>query len=81
MRIMTVGELREVIKDLPDNTPVVGYQSDMERSGYQRRVYARSAHMTSKKRETYDAFDYTPYTYEVFSPSEDSGGTLCLVID
>jgi hypothetical protein len=37
--------------------------------------------MVSEERETYDAFDYTPYSYTVFSPSKDDTGTLCLVID
>lgn len=78
---MTVGELRDVIRDLPDDTPVIGYQSDMERSGYQKAVSARSTHMVSEERETYDAFDYTPYTYEVFTLSKDGSGTLCLIID
>ena len=81
MRVMTVGELRDVIRDLPDDTPVIGYQSDMERSGYQKAVSARSTHMVSEERETYDAFDYTPYTYEVFTPSKDGSGTLCLIIN
>lgn len=81
MRVMTVGELRDVIRDLPDGTPVIGYQSDMERSGYQKAVSARPAHMVSEERETYDAFDYIPYTYEVFTPSKDGSGTLCLIID
>lgn len=81
MRVMTVGELRDVIRDLPDDTPVIGYQSDMERSGYQKAVDARPSHMVSEKRETYDAFDYTPYIYEVFTPSKDGSGTLCLIIN
>lgn len=81
MRVITVGKLKEAIKGLSDDTPVIGYQSDMERSGYQRRVNVYPAHMTSEERETYDAFDYTPYTYEVFTPSKDGSGTLCLIID
>ena len=81
MRVMTVGELRAVIRDLPDDTPVISYQSNMERSGYQKHIGARSAHMVSEKRETYDAFDYTPYTYEIFTPPKDGSGTLCLIID
>ena len=34
-RARTVGELKETIKDLPDDTPIVNYQSDMGRHGYQ----------------------------------------------
>ena len=79
-RARTVGELKEYIKDLPDDTPIISYQSDMEKSGYQSISYASTQKMVTEKRETYDAFDYTPYSYTVFSPSKDDTGTLCLVI-
>ena len=35
----TVGELKEFIKNLPDDMPLVNYQSSMERSGYQNNVF------------------------------------------
>lgn len=79
-RTKTVGELKEYIKNLPDDTPIVSYQSDMEKSGYQSISCASTQKMVTEKRETYDAFDYTPYSYTVFSPSKDDTGTLCLVI-
>lgn len=80
-RTKTVGELKEYIKNLPDDTPIISYQSDMEKSGYQSISCASTQKMVTEKRETYDAFDYTPYSYTVFSPSNDDTGTLCLVID
>lgn len=80
-RARTVGELKEYIKNLPDDTPIISYQSDMEKSGYQSISCASTQKMVTEKRETYDAFDYTPYSYTVFSPSKDDTGTLCLVID
>ena len=80
-RTKTVGELKEYIKNLPDDTPIISYQSDMEKSGYQSISCASTQKMVTEKRETYDAFDYTPYSYTVFSPSKDDTGTLCLVID
>ena len=80
-RARTVGELKEYIKNLPDDTPIISYQSDMEKSGYQSISCASTQKMVTEKRETYDAFDYTPYSYMVFSPSKDDTGTLCLVID
>lgn len=80
MLIRTVGELKEFIKDLADDTPVIMYKSNMEKSGYQAKVGIRAENMVSERRETYDAFDYTPYTYEVFSPTHDDTGTLCLLI-
>lgn len=81
MGLMTVKELKEAIKDLPDDSPIISYKSDMEKSGYQGISGVDSMLMVTEKRETYDAFDYTPYTYTVFSPSEDGSGTLCLVIN
>lgn len=80
-RTKTVGELKEYIKNLPDDTPIISYQSDMEKSGYQSISCASTQKMVTEKRETYDAFDYTSYSYTVFSPSKDDTGTLCLVID
>lgn len=80
-RTKTVGELKEYIKNLPDDTPIISYQSDMEKRGYQSISCASTQKMVTEKRETYDAFDYTPYSYTVFSPSKDDTGTLCLVID
>ena len=79
-RARTVGELKEYIKNLPDDTLIISYQSDMEKSGYQSISCASTQKMVTEKRETYDAFDYTPYSYTVFSPSKDDTGTLCLVI-
>ena len=81
MIVRTVRHLKEAIKDLPDDTPIISYQSDMEKSGYQSISCASTQKMVTEKRETYDAFDYTPYSYTVFSPSKDDTGTLCLVID
>lgn len=81
MRMITVGQLKETIKDLPDDTPIVSYQSNMEKSGYQGISSVDSLFMNSEKRDTYDAFDYTPYSYDVFVPTEDGSGTLCLVIN
>ena len=80
MIVRTVRHLKEAIKDLPDDTPIISYQSDMAKSGYKSLSYASTQKMVTEKRETYDAFDYTPYSYTVFSPSKDDTGTLCLVI-
>ena len=81
MIVRTVRHLKEAIKDLPDDTPIISYRSDMEKSGYQGISGVKPMLMVKEKKETYDAFDYTPYSYTVFSPSEDGSGTLCLVID
>ena len=81
MIVRTVRHLKEAIKDLPDDTPIISYQQDMEKRGYQGISGIEPMIMVKEKKETYDAFDFTPYSYTVFSPSEDGSGTLCLVID
>lgn len=68
--ISTVGELKNFIKDLPDGTQVLAYRSGMEQQGYQPNIGVRSENMVSVKRET----------YEVFSPTHDDTGTLCLLV-
>ena len=68
--ISTVGELKNFIKDLPEDTKVLAYRSDMEQHRYQPNVGVRSENMVSVKRET----------SEVFYPTHDDTGTLCLLI-
>ena len=75
----TVGEIKEFIKNLPDNMPLANYQSNMERSGYQNNVFCSVVNMKHKTEETWDRFDGTPYTYEVMVRSAD--GIPCLKID
>lgn len=76
--IKTVGELKEFIKDLPNDMLLVKYHSDMETRGYQNRVSCMVDNMKKEKKETWDSFDYTPYSYEIFVESKD--GVPCLKI-
>ena len=48
-RARTVGELKEYIKNLPDDTPIISYQSDMEKSGYQSISCASTQKMVTEK--------------------------------
>ena len=75
----TVGELKEFIKNLPDDMPLVNYQSNMERSGYQNNVFCSVVNMKKETRKTWDRFDGISYTYEVMIRSED--GIPCLKVD
>ncbi len=75
----TVGELKEFIKNLPDDMPLVNYQSNMETSGYRNRVICDVANMKKEERPTWDRFDGTYYSYEVFVKTED--GSPCLIIN
>ena len=74
----TVGELKEFIKDLPDDMLLTSYRSNMEKSGYENDLYCHVDTMKKETRETWDRFDGTYYTYEVMVKSED--GVPCLNI-
>ena len=74
----TVKELKEFLKDLPDDTPIVQFTSNMERDGYLLGASARVATMTKTKKSTWDRFDGTPYSYEIFVPSDKGIQTLVL---
>jgi len=74
----TVGELREFIKDLPDDMLLVKYDRNMETSGYRNSLFADTIKMKTETKETWDRFDGGNYSYEVFEPSEN--GELCMRI-
>lgn len=76
--IKTVGELKEFIKDLPDNTPIVNYEIDLEKSGYFNSTGFSLEKMQQVTRQTWDRFDGTDYTYEAYERSDD--GIECLRI-
>lgn len=83
--LKTVGELKDFIKDLPDDVPTLLYQSGKEQQGYRSYIGVRAENMISEKkhflsRETYDVFDYTRHTHEVFSPTHDDTGVFCLIL-
>lgn len=73
---MKVKELKELLANVDDDLEIVGYQNGMEQTGflpvspYSMKVL--TGEMVEKR--TYDAFDYTDYTYEVFK--ENKCGTL-----
>lgn len=75
----TVGELKEFIKNLPDDMLLVSYQSNMEMSGYRNWLFCDVAKMNKEERQTWDRFDGTDYSYEVFVKVED--GIPCLRIN
>ena len=74
----TVGELKEFIKNLPDDMPLVAYKSNMERSGYLPRVQVSVVPMKKEISTATDAFDYTTYQYEHYV--RDPEGTQVLNI-
>lgn len=80
MLIRTVGELKDFIKNLSDDTPIAKYKCDIEKDGYLPMLGVRLENMILGEKETQDACDHTPYTYEAFFPTHDDTGTLCLLI-
>ena len=78
----TVGELKEFIKDLPDDMKIVSYQSDLlERYGYFNNLSCNVANMKKTLRHTWDRFDYTAYSYNVYvKQKEKSKGTVCCLM-
>ena len=75
---MKVKELKRIIENLDDDTPIVYYVNDMERNGYLEQVYISVKKMEKTTKDTWDRFDYTDYKYEAFIESEN--GELTLVI-
>lgn len=72
---MTVGELKEKLRGVPDDLLIVSYQSDMERSGIMK-AYPQCKTIKCKEieRKTWDRFDGDDYTYKVLV--EDKEGTV-----
>lgn len=73
---MKVKELKELLANVDDDLEIVGYQNGMEQTGllpvspYSMKVLTGEM----VKQSTYDRFDYTDYTYEVFK--ENKCGTV-----
>lgn len=74
----TVGELKEFIKNLPDEMLIVNYHSDMETYGYTNNIICTVSNMKKERRESWDRFDNTDFSYEVYVKSED--GIPCLTL-
>lgn len=80
MLIRTVGELKDFIKDLPDDALVVAFRHGIVTWGYHTNVSISAENMISEKHKSYDALGRPSYIHEVFSPTHDDTGTLGLLI-
>lgn len=74
--LKTVGELKEFIKDLPDDMLLANYESNMETSGYKNKLFCDVVNMKKETKHSWDRFDGTDYSYEVLERAED--GVPCL---
>lgn len=63
-KITTVGELKEFLKNLPDDMPIASYESNIERSGYFNRLHLDITKMKETIEWGYDAFDGKKYNYK-----------------
>ena len=70
---MKVKELKELLANVDDDLEIVGYQNGMEQTGllpispYSMKVL--NGEMV--KKETWDRFDGTDYSYEVFQENKN----------
>lgn len=74
----TVGELKAFLRDIPDDTPIVQYESNMERSGYFNRCFVDVAKMSLATKGAVDSFDGIHYTYEVYE-KDDNGQSVVML--
>lgn len=82
--INTIGELKEFLKEIPDDIPISVYTEGMEQRGYLLggiNINLKNTEIIDKK--TYDAFDGIKYTYKAYDINyvEDNGDVKVLIID
>jgi hypothetical protein len=78
MKVYTVGTLKEIIQDLPDDMKIVKYTEGMEQRGYLEGAFARVEQRIPVKHDTYDRFDYTEYSYQSYERSPDGFDVLVI---
>lgn len=73
---MKVKELKELLANVDDELEIVGYENGMEQSGLTPvgKWGMKVISVKMVKKETWDRFDGTDYTYEAFEEDE-SGDT------
>lgn len=75
----TVGELKEFIKDLDDNMPLVKTSDNFElRGAIDLGIYPRVEKFEVEKQEFMDGFDYETYYHDVYV--HNNNGQECLRI-
>lgn len=79
---LTVGRLKELIKNLPDDTPVVSRDNNYELHGAITEMsdYGVSVKKFSKEKQWFrDDFDGTPYSHDVFVQDEEKGKEMLCI--
>lgn len=63
---MTAKELKEILKNIPDDTPIVVFKHNMEGSGYSEEyVSVNLREMVRVKETRIDAFDHEAYAVNI----------------
>lgn len=78
MRIYSVGELKKMLANLPDDTKVVAWQENIETCGCRLGASFSLDKRSPIERRTYDRFDYTDYTYTVYEQDENGEPMLTI---
>jgi len=64
---MNGKQFKELAAQIPDDAIIVGYKSDMEQSGVMElNLSGRVEQAVMKTKQTWDRFDHTDYSYEVY---------------
>lgn len=73
MKIYTVGELKKVLANIADDVKIVAYAENMENCGYRHGASISLDKRSPVKKQTYDRFDYTDYSYVVYERDDQNG--------
>lgn len=75
----TVGELKEFIRDLDDNMPIVKHSNNFElRGAIVSGIYPMVKKFRAERREFMDGFDHETYYHDIYV--RDENGKECLQI-
>ena len=77
--IETVGDLKKLLEQFSDDTVIVIRSNHMEMKGFLKNAFIEVDKMTKVKTSTFDAFDYTPYSYESYI-HDDENGKECIIL-
>lgn len=76
----TVGELKDFIKDLPDDMLLIARSNNFElKNSLVAGIHVDLEKFNAKKEQFVDGFDYTVYYEDIYI--RDKNGNMCLKID
>lgn len=76
--IQTVGQLKEKIAELPDDTKILTFWETNGKSRYLNQCVIRIENMQGRTEMVQDEFDYCAYEETVFNKVHN--GEICLII-